>query len=123
MANQRDRKDLGTHAGFHVTATQLAEDVPGQGWAIKIESGTPQTGEYTQYMSADVARAFGAALIAAADHYDAETARLARPVVEAEGVPVCEGGAPDCGPVEHYDSEATPLCQRCYDALEAEVSP
>lgn len=29
----------------------------------------------------------------------------------------CESGDPDCGPVEHHDSEGVPLCKRCYDSL------
>ena len=32
----------------------------------------------------------------------------------------CEGGAPDCGPVKHFDSEGVPLCQRCWDGLTAD---
>ena len=35
----------------------------------------------------------------------------------------CESGAPDCGPVEFYDSEGVPLCRRCYDSLSTDTSP
>ena len=30
---------------------------------------------------------------------------------------VCEGGLPDCGPVEHHDEDGVPLCQQCWNAL------
>lgn len=30
----------------------------------------------------------------------------------------CESGAPDCGPVEFYDSEGVPLCSACWNALQ-----
>ncbi|EIL88578.1 hypothetical protein UU9_12543 [Rhodanobacter fulvus Jip2] len=32
----------------------------------------------------------------------------------------CEGGSPECGPVEHHDSEGVPLCATCWDALLAD---
>lgn len=32
----------------------------------------------------------------------------------------CESGLPDCGPVEHYDSEGVPLCTRCWNELPSE---
>lgn len=35
----------------------------------------------------------------------------------------CESGLDDCGPVEHWDSEAVPLCRRCYDELANESAP
>lgn len=31
----------------------------------------------------------------------------------------CEGGLPDCGPVEFHDIEGVPLCKRCWDELPA----
>lgn len=38
----------------------------------------------------------------------------AEPTDEAER---CEGGAPNCGPVAHHDSEGVPLCDRCWGEL------
>lgn len=32
----------------------------------------------------------------------------------------CEAGQPECGPVEHYDSEGVPLCAGCWEALLAD---
>lgn len=39
-----------------------------------------------------------------------------------DNVERCESGAPDCGPVEFYDSEGVPLCRRCYDSLSTDTS-
>lgn len=33
---------------------------------------------------------------------------------------VCESGDPECGPVEHHDSEGVPLCQACWEGLVAD---
>lgn len=33
----------------------------------------------------------------------------------------CESGDPDCGPVEFHDDDDTPLCRKCYEALEPET--
>lgn len=35
----------------------------------------------------------------------------------------CESGDPSCGPVEHYDNEGVPLCEKCYDSLEPITNP
>ena len=32
----------------------------------------------------------------------------------------CESGQPECGPVEHHDSEGVPLCKVCWDGLLAD---
>jgi len=32
----------------------------------------------------------------------------------------CESGSPECGPVEHWDSEGVPLCAKCWDVLQAQ---
>ncbi|MHB1057291.1 MAG: hypothetical protein ACYC0F_05345 [Rhodanobacter sp.] len=37
--------------------------------------------------------------------------------VKAEGAQRCEGGSPECGPVEHYDNEGIPLCSKCWQTL------
>lgn len=46
---------------------------------------------------------------------DGTSASLIEPEPES-----CEGAAPDCGPIAHYDSEGVPLCQSCHDALLAD---
>lgn len=46
--------------------------------AICLGSGDLTSGEFQRYMSVEGARELAAALIAAADHYEAETARLAQ---------------------------------------------
>lgn len=50
------------------------------------------------------------------------SAEQALPPNDADGER-CESGAPDCGPVEFYDSEGVPLCRRCYDSLSTDTSP
>lgn len=34
----------------------------------------------------------------------------------------CEGGSPECGPVEFHDSEGVPLCRTCWEGLIADSS-
>lgn len=111
MATERQMQITYPVNGFEAYGTHVDDE----GMAVKVNIGDPvHGGAFSRYTSVEEARAMAAALVAAADHYDAETARLAAP---AEPVPTCEAGAPDCGPVEHYDSEGIPLCKRCYDAL------
>lgn len=44
---------------------------------------------------------------------------LTPPTTKRQSEPeTCESGDPECGPVEHHDADGTPLCKRCYDALE-----
>lgn len=63
-------------AGSQVSATALDHENAG-GWHVCLEFGRPGTGGFTRYLSTSQARALAASLVAAADHYDAETARLA----------------------------------------------
>ncbi|MCG8275369.1 hypothetical protein [Stenotrophomonas sp. NLF4-10] len=32
----------------------------------------------------------------------------------------CESGSPECGPVEHWDSDGVPLCAKCFAKLQAQ---
>jgi hypothetical protein len=41
-------------------------------------------------------------------------------VTAADLAQTCEAGQPECGPVEHYDSEGVPLCAGCWEALLAD---
>ena len=53
-----------------------------------------------------------------------ESASISQEFEISGGAPAdrCEGGASDCGPVAHYDTEGVPLCQRCWDALAVDKS-
>lgn len=44
----------------------------------------------------------------------------AGPLVSPECEETCEAGAPECGPVEHHDSEGVPLCAVCWEGLLAD---
>lgn len=58
--------------GLEVYATHVGKDM-----AVRIAIGDPiSSGCFARYLSTAEARAYAAALIAAADFYDAETARL-----------------------------------------------
>ena len=47
--------------------------------------------------------------------------KVVKHIVTAENLDhSCEGGEPDCGPAAHYDSEATPICQSCWAALQVD---
>ncbi|WP_291774847.1 hypothetical protein [Luteibacter sp.] len=54
----------------------------------------------------------------------ADNWRLVDPVSKSEQAVAqerkCEGGSPDCGPVELEDIEGVPLCRQCWDSLLAE---
>lgn len=63
-------------AGSQVSATALNHE-NADGWHVCLELGRPGTGGFIRYLSTSDARALAAALVTAADHYDAETARLA----------------------------------------------
>ena len=41
-------------------------------------------------------------------------------IEQLEPVSACESGQPECGPVEHYDSEGVPLCAGCWTELVAD---
>lgn len=56
-----------------VSATALDDE-----WEVRLSFGGPREGEFCRYITATEARELAAALTAAADHYDAETARLAQ---------------------------------------------
>lgn len=61
-------------AGALVSATSLDDT-----WQVGLSFGCPggDGGEWHRYMTTAQARELAAGLIAAADHYDAETARIA----------------------------------------------
>lgn len=63
-------------AGSQVGATALASE-QADGWHVSLEFGRPGTGGFLRYLSTSEARALAASLVSAADHYDAETVRLA----------------------------------------------
>lgn len=60
--------------GDYVHALTLA---PEDDWHVSIEFGRPGTGAFLRYLTVQQAREMADALVSAADHYDAETARLA----------------------------------------------
>lgn len=62
--------------GAHTSATALNSE-PADGWHVCIEFGSPGSGGFTRYLSTSQARALAESLVRAADHHDAETARLA----------------------------------------------
>ena len=62
--------------GTQVSATALDRE-NADSWDVCLELGRPGTGGFIRYLSTSDARALAAALVTAADHYDAETARLA----------------------------------------------
>jgi len=63
-------------SGSQVSATALPTE-NADGWHVCLEFGHPGTGGFLRYLSTSQARALAASLVSAADHYDAETARLA----------------------------------------------
>ncbi len=71
-----DRQSKYQHPAIQccVGATALLAEL---GWHVSLEIGAPDTGQTVRYMTVSQARALAASLIAAADHHDAETARLA----------------------------------------------
>ena len=73
--NATNRQPLGFNLGEVRIRATSAETAPG--FAIVYETGYGRSGIYSVYFSPDEARAAAAALIACADHYDAETARVA----------------------------------------------
>lgn len=60
-------------AGFSVNASSIPDD---ESYAVWLSCGDLKVASITRVMTPADARALGSALIAAADHYDAETARL-----------------------------------------------
>ena len=63
-------------AGYGVGATQLDDN-----WQVRLSYMLSDgTGSFDRYITATQARELAAALIRAADHYDAETARLTQQV-------------------------------------------
>ncbi|WP_421680575.1 hypothetical protein [Stenotrophomonas bentonitica] len=50
----------------------------------------------------------------------ADTAEAIEWIEQLERVSACESGQPECGPVEHYDSQGVPLCAGCWAELVAD---
>jgi len=72
----QQRQSTMTKVGrFTVGATSLSPSLSPN--AVSIEIGSVYDAYITTWLSSDDARALATALIASADHYDAETARLA----------------------------------------------
>ena len=74
MGEQVRNGSMAFAANFRIGSTALK---PEGGWHVYVMSGTPDSGEFSRYLTAEQAREVAAKLIESADHYDAETARLA----------------------------------------------
>lgn len=73
-ATRRTSRQTGNMPGIHTWACGDARP----NWHVAIALGDSLTGLFEGFLTTAEARVFAAALIAAADHYDAETARLAQ---------------------------------------------
>lgn len=73
-ADGRSGKHQYPFHGCTVGATALMQDI---GWHVSVEFGNAELGHFLRYLTVTKARALAAALVAAADHHDAETSRLA----------------------------------------------
>ncbi|SDW94009.1 hypothetical protein [Lysobacter enzymogenes] len=70
------------HASLTIFAADYRADVYAtalnSAWQVKLSVGQYSSGQFSWYMTTAQARDLAAALVASADHYDAEGARLAQ---------------------------------------------
>lgn len=124
--------------GYEITIAPLGADegeglfladVELKGFALEFHEGGSATVTFTASTEVDTDEA--SALLDALIDEDAQITLKppsAQPVQDlgdsandddaGEETERCEGGEPDCGPVEFHDNDGVPLCKRCWDALD-----